>query len=247
MKVLLAGEDAVPGSSRYLLGLLRSLRAEVAHRPSGARLAPRLARRPVDAVIISDFPAKHAPREAQDAIADQVARGAGLLMVGGWGSFGGLFGRWQGSVVEQLLPVRCTAADDRVHLPSGALVVLQAPHPISRGLSWTAPPVICGLNRVQPVGASRTLLAARPIRSDRFARTVALKRAHPLLVIGTDPRYRVAAFTSDVAPHWCGGLVDWGTRRATLPAGRGCTVEVGDQYVKLFTNLLRWLTNGSNR
>ena len=241
MKVLLTGEDAVPGSGRYLIGLLRSLRADVAHVPSAARLTPRLAARPVDAVIISDFPAAHAPREAQAAIAEQVARGAGLLMVGGWGSFGGPFGRWQGTAVERLLPVRCAASDDRVHLPSGAVVIPHAPHPILRGLSWTAPPVICGLNRVRPVRASRVLLAARPIRSDRFARTVALKHAHPLLVIGTDPGRRTAAFTSDVAPHWCGGLVDWGARRAMLPAGRGCTVEVGDQYLRLFTSLLRWL------
>lgn len=64
----------------------------------------------------------------------------------------------------------------------------------------------------------------------------------PLLVVderssgGTGRAYRTVAYTSDLVPHWCGGLVDWGSRRVTLATGN----EVSDGYVSFVTNLVRW-------
>ncbi len=66
--------------------------------------------------------------------------------------------------------------------------------------------------------------------------------AVPLLVV--DERdserrgrtYRTIAYTSDLVPHWCGGIVDWGSRRLALSTGN----EVSDGYVRFVTNLVRW-------
>jgi len=59
------------------------------------------------------------------------------------------------------------------------------------------------------------------------------------LVVGEFGRGRTAALATDVAPHWCGGLVDWGDRRLVRQVGGG-RIEVGNWYAELFRNLLVW-------
>ena len=58
----------------------------------------------------------------------------------------------------------------------------------------------------------------------------------PLLVVGQHGRGRVAALATDVAPHWVGGLVDWGDRRITQEVAGGF-VEIGNWYAQFFRNL----------
>ena len=65
----------------------------------------------------------------------------------------------------------------------------------------------------------------------------------PLLVVGQSGEGRVAALATDVAPHWVGGLVDWGRPRLTIDVANSF-IEVGSHYVKLFENLLMWLREG---
>lgn len=66
--------------------------------------------------------------------------------------------------------------------------------------------------------------------------------AVPLLVVDErssqhpDRAYRTVAYTSDLVPHWCGGIVDWGSRRVALSTGN----EVSDGYVRFVTSLIRW-------
>ena len=246
LRVLYAGDSPVGGPANYLLGVLRFLKAFVCHLPPAARLRPQLLGRRYDAIILSDFPARHAPTAGQRAIVRQVIDGAGLLMIGGWASFAGPDGGWRGSDVERLLPVTCRGRDDRLHLSGGALVLPAAEHPLVRSVPFTRPPVICGMNRVRAKRRSLLLLGAREIRS-RCQRAggsfrVALHPvSHPLLVVDADPRRRVAAFATDLAPHWCAGLVDWGTRRVTLPVTPGVSVEVGNHYLNLVSALIRWL------
>lgn len=123
------------------------------------------------------------------AIRDYVARGGGLLMIGGYMTFQGIDGkaRYHGTAVEDALPVILQATDDRVEIPEGKRpTVLQPDHPILQGITGEWPPFL-GYNR----------LTARP-------------EAGVLLQVGSDPflvvweygEGRSAAFASDCGPHW---------------------------------------------
>ena len=61
----------------------------------------------------------------------------------------------------------------------------------------------------------------------------------PMLVVGTCGKGRVTAFASDVAPHWVGGLVDWGKERVYQEVGTG-SIEVGADYTVFFRNMVKW-------
>jgi hypothetical protein len=50
----------------------------------------------------------------------------------------------------------------------------------------------------------------------------------PLLVTGQHGAGRVAAITTDVAPHWVGGFVDWGDARVAAQADGAPAIEVGN-------------------
>ena len=244
MKILYAGDSEVGGAANYLLAILRRLRATTVHVPPSRMCTARLLTQHFDAIILSDFPRAQMPRAAQVLLRNHVRQGSGLLMVGGWESFSGSGGGWRGSVVESLLPVRCLPGDDRRAMPGGALLVPSTPHPMFRELVFSQPPVICGLNRVQLRPRGCVLLSARPLRAEgRQATRVRPGAArYPLLIIDTDPNRRIAALTTDLAPHWCGGLVDWGARRVRLPVRAAIEVEIGNRYLQFVSTLLQWLT-----
>ena len=71
-----------------------------------------------------------------------------------------------------------------------------------------------------------------------------LLESFPFLVVDDAGAGRVAAFASDVAPHWIGGMVDWGAPRIfqELPKrlGNNLFVEIGCDYAKFFEQLVRW-------
>lgn len=252
MNLLYAGDSPVGGPADYVLAVLKHLRATVRHLPPSQTLHPRVVRRRFDAIILSDFPRARVPRAAEAAMARQVEDGAGLLMVGGWSSFAGPSGGWRGSRIESLLPVRCLGRDDRKHFPSGALTTPQTHHPMLRSLSFREPPVICGLNHVQPKARSTVVLAAAPLvtrwtQATGGAAVRVSPAIYPLLVVDSRPRRRAAALTTDLAPHWCGGLVDWGPRRFVLPVTRTIRVEVGNRYLQFVSSLVRWLAQADIR
>jgi uncharacterized membrane protein len=109
------------------------------------------------------------------------------------------------------------------------------------GLPWDRPPGIGGLNEIAPKPGAQTLLAARPFAVERSGDefTFLPGQCRSLLVVGRHGRGRTAALATDVAPHWVGGLVDWGDRRVVqdIPGG---FIEVGNWYAELFRNLLVW-------
>jgi uncharacterized membrane protein len=242
MRVLFAGEGDLHGPARYLAGAILAAGARLIRRPWTARLT-RSDVSGADAIILSDYPRRHPADAVQRRIAERVARGMGLLMVGGWSSFAAPFGGgWQGSRLEGLLPVRCLRRDDRRNVASGVLMRRERAHPILRGLPLNRPPILCGFNEVRPTAAGVVLLSAIPLVTR--AGGIALgARCHPLLVIDRDPRRRVAALTTDVAPHWCGGLVDWGRARRTIRVAPGVDLTVGDAYLRFLGQLIRWLGN----
>lgn len=185
-----------------------------------------------DAFILSDYSRKDLSARAEAAIVERVEGGAGLLMIGGWGSFSGPFGGYRDSRIEKLLPVSCRKSDDRTNFPGGASLLVKHPHEMFAGLSFQNPPVICGLNSVAPKPGARVVLEAKRLRDGA---------RYPLLIVDRNPAKRVAALTTDLAPHWCGGLVDWGGHPLKLGVDDLRSVEVGRSYVRFVSSLIRWL------
>lgn len=132
-----------------------------------------------------------------EAIRRYVEAGGGLVMVGGYLTFGGIEGRarWAGTPVEAALPVTISRGDDRVEVPAGAVPDIEMPeHPIADGLPqpW---PALLGYNRVIA-------------RAD--ADVVVRVGSDPLIVAGEYGNGRSATFTSDCGPHWCPPpFVEW--------------------------------------
>ncbi|MTD17046.1 cytoplasmic protein [Nakamurella sp. YIM 132087] len=129
-------------------------------------------------------------------VADYVAGGGGLLMVGGYLTFSGIDAkaRWGRSPLAPALPVTLFDRDDRVELPGGAAPQVVAEHPVVAGLDleW---PALLGLNEVVAKDGATTLATCA---------------GHPLLVLGEYGSGRSAAFTSDLAPHWAPpAFLDW--------------------------------------
>ena len=123
------------------------------------------------------------------SLREYVARGGGLVMVGGYLTFQGIEARarYAATPVEEALPVTMLTGDDRVEAPEGVEpVVRQASHPIVAGLPerW---PNLLGYNRI--IAKSN-------------AATVATVGEDPLLAAWEFGRGRGVAFASDCGPHW---------------------------------------------
>lgn len=237
MKVFYAGDSPAGGPANYLLAILRRAKAKVTHLPPGKPLKRSYLKNQFDLIILSDYSRSQAGQEGEIAIAAQVIKGAGLLMIGGWGSFSGPFGKWSGSVIEDLLPVSCLKKDDRINFSSGAWITAGEKNAL-KSFSFRPSPVLCGLNIVKPKKFSRVALNAQPLVASGKRGLKLSSKKYPLLVFSTG-KIRSAALTTDLAPHWCGGLVDWGTKRLKLPVAGSIQVEIGDQYVRFVETILR--------
>ena len=244
LRVLYAGDGRAGQAADYLLAVLRRMRARARYVPSKQRL-PSSALRGVDVLIFSDYGRDRLSRSVEAEALARIRGGTGFLMVGGWGSFSAKYGNWHRSPLAELLPVECLGKDDRTNLPTGALVAPLKDHAVLDSVSWKLPPVVCGLNRTRLKAGSELILAAYPIaaRVRPGARPVlsTAKTSYPLLALTRSPAPRVAAFTADIAPHWCGGLVDWGTKRLILPLPQGRSIEVGEDYARFLASLIGWL------
>lgn len=266
MKALFLGEGDLAGPARYLAAVLRWSGIRFDHRPDQSRL-PKAWQKShrYRVVICSDYRySAWTPAARRWLIREVTETGAGFLMIGGWASFTGLVGGYAGSDIERdLLPVRCYAGDDRVHCPSGSLVSraewrvrsaelgleecssassskteFPAVHSALR-TRHSALPMVCGYHRAHLKPGASTVLQLRDLS---FAKgRPRLGPAHPLLVLGRAGRGRTAAFLTDCAPHWAGGLVDWGRRRATVRVAAGVGVELGETYLRFFASLIRSL------
>jgi len=122
-------------------------------------------------------------------LASWVEQGGALMMVGGYLSFQGIEGKanYRNTPIAGILPVEMESGDDREETPQGvAPVVVEPAHPVVRGLPATWPPVL-GFQRVTARAGSTV---------------VATVEGGPLLVFGRAGAGTVAAFTSDMGPHW---------------------------------------------
>ena len=239
--ILYLGDGELTGAAGYLGGILTHCGLSFDHVPSRAA-PPGGALDGKSAVVISDYPSGSFRDGQCDEIVRSVAGGMGLVMIGGWDSYHGQGGNYHRTPLAEALCVTMSDQDDRVNCPQPCLIGKCADSPILADLPFDSPPGVGGYNRVRTKDAARTILLARGFEVTSQASGFAFHPAgsDPLLVCGTFGSGRVAAFTSDVAPHWVGGLVDWGDRRVESQAPGGAVVEVGNWYAQLFSNIVRW-------
>lgn len=247
-RILYLGDTHLGSAAAYLAGVLTHAGLPFDYVASDVPLGPSLERVEPRLYVISDYPVKHWSKGDFRRIIDDVDRGAGLLMIGGWESFHGAAGEYHRSPLAEVLPVRMEATDDRVNAPQPCLVEKRVDHPILGGLPFDRPPVIGGYNRVRAKAGAEVVLVARHCAVEVRRRDEPLDPEYvltpgegvPLLVVGRHGRGRTAAFTSDVAPHWVGGFVDWGPGRVEARAPGAAEIEVGSYYAAFFTRLVRW-------
>jgi len=254
--ILYAGDTSLTAAASYLAGVLTHAGLTFDYVASDEPLSPRLAQAEPRLYLISDYPVKNLSAGDFRRIVADVRAGAGLLMIGGWESYHGAAGEYAASPLAEVLPVLMQSTDDRVNSWQPCLVEKRCDHPILDGLPLDRPPGVGGYNAVRAKSDATEILAARhftvtmracdgggqPCHDYRFANEYIFTReaAAPLLVVGQFGRGRTAAFTSDVAPHWVGGLVDWGDRRVKAQAPGAGDIEVGNWYAELFTRMVCW-------
>ncbi len=239
--VLYLGDTSLDTAASYLGAVMKHYGIGFDYAASAEPAARYLRDAEYRLIILSDFPAENFTAGQMEGIAGRVRKGTGLLMIGGWDSFRGSGGLYNGTVVEELLPVRLSPSDDRVNYSYPCLVWKQADHEILADLPFTDPPCIGGYNRVTAKEEAEVLLQAIRYRTRAEGSSCSFHELGRdlLLAVGSCGRGRTAAFTSDAAPHWVGGFVDWGRRRVTGEI-TGTEVEVGEFYAAFFNNLLRW-------
>ena len=235
MTILYLGDDTIETSAAYLCGAMDHLGHDFVHVSSDDA---RIDSFDFDLFVLSDFPARTLGMENSERIVEKVEGGSGLLMIGGWESFHGSDGNYDSNPIGDILPVLIEDRDDRVNSAHPAVVRRVATHPAIGSLEFDPSPSIAGFNRVTSKSESQEVLVVErylATREDGFS----LIDRNPLLVCGLAGRGRTAALMTDVAPHWVGGLVDWGESRIEIDR---FGVDVGDRYIDLLGSLLGWCT-----
>ena len=244
-RILYLGDTALDQQASYLAGILTHFGFDFDYIASDTKYSDSHHAGDYKLMIISDYPSCNFTEDQMHAIASKVKAGMSLLMIGGWESFIGLEGDYGHTPIEDLLPVTMKASDDRMNFSSPCMVMAEQSHEIIDALPFDSDvPAIGGMNSFTPKAGADVLLSAvqfkAAIKNGEMTFTESGK--HPLLVIHEDDSSRVAAFASDVAPHWVGPLVDWGDSRIKAQAKGADSVEVGSWYGQFFANLINWLT-----
>lgn len=121
-------------------------------------------------------------------IKNYVHSGGTLLMIGGYLSFAGIDckARYGQTAIQDVLPVKCLAIDDRSEHPEGVTPQVHFNHPALSALpdQW---PHFLGYNKTTPIEGCEVPVT---INGD------------PLIAFGSFGKGKSAVFTSDCAPHW---------------------------------------------
>jgi len=242
--ILYLGDTTLKEAGSYLAGVMSHHNISFDYLPSDQRFVDSLLNNKYQAVIISDYPAENFSTEQINTIVEQVAAGMGLLMIGGWESFTGAAGQYTDTKLSQVLPVIMQSKDDRVNCFAPCLAEKMKEHEILGSLPFEEnTPSINGFNRLKSKPDSNTILLARRFKASyvngNFTVT-SLEDPDPLLVVSSYKQGRVCAFATDVAPHWVGGLVDWGNSRVKAQGPGANPIEVGNWYAALLANMINW-------
>jgi len=242
--ILYLGDTALKEAGSYLAGVMSHHNISFDYLPSDRQFGDTLLNNKYQAVIISDYPAENFSTEQINTIVEQVTAGLGLLMIGGWESFTGDKGQYADTKLSQVLPVIMQSEDDRVNCFAPCLVEKIKEHKILGTLPFEEnPPGIGGYNLLKSKPDSDTILLARRFKASyvngNFAVT-SLEDPDPLLIVSSYKQGRVCAFATDAAPHWVGGLVDWGNSRVKAQGPGANPIEVGNWYAALLANMINW-------
>ena len=238
-EVLYCGDATLETGACYLGGVMTLANIGFDYVPMDNPFPEAILQKEHKLIILSDYPSRNFPSGAMKKIARKVEQGTSLLMIGGWESFHGLIGGYQTSDLVPVLPVECLSQDDRINWYQGLIPEVVSPHPILQGLPWDEPPMVCGCNRVNPKKEATVVLSLRRLIIKKGKLSLE-KESLPLLVLGAYGKGKTGAVTTDFAPHWVGGLVDWGAERVTAQAVGGRQVEVGSLYVFFIRNILQY-------
>jgi len=246
-RICYLGDDTLQGAAAYLAGVMAHFGLPYDHVASPESPDPEFASRQYALYVVSDYPSSRFRKGEMTHIAECVRGGSGLLMLGGWESFFGKSGQYHRSPLAEVLPIAMLDSDDRRNAAQPCLIEKVADHPILEGLPWDRPPGIGGYNAFAAKAKSETLLRCVRFRVETKGNGNVFKfrrgEPAPLLVVDTWGEGRTAALATDLAPHWVGGLVDWGDRRV-LQEVAGGSIEVGNWYAEFFRNLLVWTGRG---
>ncbi|WP_416840410.1 glutamine amidotransferase [Haloferax sp. DFSO52] len=185
----------------YLIAALETAGADVDFQPCHVAVEafPRTREEldTYDLVILSDIGADSLQLTAQVAasepdvdrcalLAEYVADGGALGMIGGYMSFAGKGGqaRYAQTALADVLPVEIARVDDRVEAPAGPQPMATDDLPADLPDVW---PYILGYNRLE---------------ADPDATVWATVDDDPLVVVGDYGDGSAFAFATDCAPHW---------------------------------------------
>jgi uncharacterized membrane protein len=240
-RICYLGDDTLMQAAVYLAGIMEHYGLAYDHVASSESPDEEFCRRQYALYVISDYSAARFCAGQMEHLVDCVREGAGLAMFGGWESFHGRLGEYHRTALAEALPVEMGEADDRRNCAQPCLVRKDAEHPIVDGLPWDRPPGIGGYNAFRPKAGTQVLLSTVQFSVRCEGSEYRFRQQHeaPLLVVGSFGRGRTAALATDVAPHWVGGMVDWGDERMTQDVADGF-IEVGNHYARFFRNLLVW-------
>lgn len=262
---LYLGDDNIDGAAGYLCGIMQQYDIPYERVDSDRNPPDDFCSTWYDAYILSDYRKERFRPGELEHLRDAVRQGSGLIMFGGWSSYHGRLGEYHDSVLSEVLPVEMLDRDDRRNFAQPVMVYRCQPHPILEDLPWEYPPFVGGFNQFTAKKDSHTLLRAictrfRIVDEDQVAESssvavlerasiplpngsavfVSLSATFPMLVVGEYGEGRTVALATDVAPHWVGGFVDWGKERIVQQLPNGDRVEVGADYARFFSRLLRW-------
>lgn len=121
-----------------------------------------------------------------ELLAEYVADGGALGMIGGYMSFSGFGGRarYGRTALADVLPVELLDGDDRIEAPAGVTPKNEGVPGANLPAEW---PAVLGYNRVRPTPS---------------ADVWATVDGDPLLCVDAHGAGRTFAFTTDCAPHW---------------------------------------------
>jgi len=243
--VLYCGDTALPEAASYLAGVMTHFSITFDYLASNQEFTNEFLFNDYRGIILSDYPAINFTPSQLVNLTEKVKQGMGFLMIGGWASFTGANREYTETVLRDLLPVIMQEQDDRVNSWQPCVIEKRKKHPIVDGLPFDGfSPSVGGFNRFQAKAGAETILTVRQIQISRKQGNFIFSpssTSDPLLVIGNFGSGRVCAFASDVAPHWVGGLVDWGDSRISVRAEGANEIEVGNWYAAFFKNLIRWV------
>jgi len=241
-RILFCGDDDLDRAAVYLAAILYQQRYPFDYIPSTQRFPDNLQFDDYKLIIISDYPRRNLTNQNLESIEQFVRKGGNFLMIGGWESFTGLQKEYTNTILRDVLPVDMLPSDDRINLAQGCVVLpAEDSHPVTENIDWSHPGIIGGYNQILPKKESKVILHGNHLSINNMKLTVNSEDV-PLLIESKYFKGKTGALAFDLAPHWIGGLIDWGNQRKRIDFN-DTFIEVGNLYHQFVSNLIAHFYN----